>query len=828
MGLLGRGGMGEVYRADDLTLGQAVALKFLPEGLQTNAGRRERFREEVRIARQIAHPNVCRVYDIGEYEGRTFTTMEFVDGEDLVSLLRRIGRLPQEKGLEIARQLCAGLAAIHDRGVLHRDLKPANVMIDGRGRVRITDFGLSAAAGGVDGGEVRAGTPAYMAPEQLSGREVTAKSDVFALGLVLYEIFTGKRAFDARSIAELQRLHRDSSPASPSTVLPNLDPVIERVIERCLDKDPARRPSSAIAIAAALPGGDPVAAALAAGETPSPEMVAASGKSGGVRPVVGLVVFVAVLVALFLESTTLAKLRIHRILPFERPPAVLDDRARQILARIGHDVPPGDHASGFDADDAIVAWVTKGDSIAAHTDALRGGRIPLATYWIRQSRRTMLPQDSSGKISPTDPAPVVPGMSLVSVDPAGRLVDLRIVPESPIGARDSLASTNWSVLFEEAGLDPAAFTPVEPERAPPVYAEERAAWTGTVPGAPEIPLRVEAAAAGGKPVWFASFGPWAPLAAESAQQIGGQNTVGERILTLVVLVMLGVALFLAHRNLRLGRGDRRGSLRLMGFLFGCGVLGWMLTADHVPEPADEMGMVFASLGIVLFFSFLFVSFYLALEPYVRRLWPDRLVSWTRLLLGRWRDPLVGRDILVGGAMFFLTTMLGVGIQAFGNRSGAPTLPPKLVNYTAMESTRSLIDHMFSALTNSIFNPMFFLLFLVLLRVLLRRQWIAAIVFVLLAMLLFGGGSGQGMFGYVQEVIWGTIVVVVLIRFGLLAFIVGFFLNFLVTGLPLTLDASHWWFASSCFVFALAAGLIVYGIWAALSGRSLLRDELTRS
>ncbi len=419
VGLLGRGGMGEVYRADDLTLGQAVALKFLPEELQTNAGRRDRFREEVRIARQIAHPNVCRVYDIGEVDGRTFTTMEFVDGEDLVSLLRRIGRLPQEKGLEIARQLCAGLAAIHDRGVLHRDLKPANVMIDGRGRVRITDFGLSAAAEGIDGSEVRAGTPAYMAPEQLAGREVSAKSDIFALGLVLYEIFTGKRAFEARSLAELQRLHRDSTPASPSSVLSNLDPVIERVIERCLEKDPARRPSSAIAIAAALPGGDPVAAALAAGETPSPEMVAASGTSRGVKPIVAVIVFAAVLVALFFESTTLAKLRIHRVIPFEKPPAVLEERTREILARIGHDAPVGDRASGFDADDAIVAWATQGDSIGARTDALRGGRIPLASYWMRQSPRTMLPRDSGGRVSPTDPAPVLGGMSLVSVDPVG-------------------------------------------------------------------------------------------------------------------------------------------------------------------------------------------------------------------------------------------------------------------------------------------------------------------------------------------------------------------------------------------------------------------------
>ena len=162
----------------------------------------ERFRNEVRIARRVSHPNVCRVYDVGEVEGQTFFTMEYVDGEDLASLLRRIGRLPPDKALDIARQLCAGLAAAHAKGVLHRDLKPANIMLDGRGQVVITDFGLAGVADDIRGPEVRSGTPAYMAPEQLAGKEVTTRSDIYALGLVLYEVFTGKRAF-AESAAKL-------------------------------------------------------------------------------------------------------------------------------------------------------------------------------------------------------------------------------------------------------------------------------------------------------------------------------------------------------------------------------------------------------------------------------------------------------------------------------------------------------------------------------------------------------------------------------------------------------------------------------------------------
>src|SRR5947208_8386479 len=282
--LAGRGGMGEVYRAEDVTLGQVVALKFLPERLSQDARALARFHAEVRNARQVSHPNVCRVFDIGETDGTLFLTMEYVDGEDLASVVRRIGRLSPDKATEIARQICAGLAAAHERGVIHRDLKPANVMLDGAGKIRITDFGLAGVAASIKGEEARAGTPAYMAPEQLAGKEVTPKSDIYSLGLVLYEILTGKRAFEASTLQELVRLRESGTITNPSMLVRDLDPLIERVILRCLETDPGKRPASALQVAAALPGGDPLAAALAAGETPSPEMVAAAGATEGMKP----------------------------------------------------------------------------------------------------------------------------------------------------------------------------------------------------------------------------------------------------------------------------------------------------------------------------------------------------------------------------------------------------------------------------------------------------------------------------------------------------------------------------------------------------------------
>src|ERR1700682_3015165 len=222
--LLGTGGMGEVYRATDLKLGQPVALKFLPAATADDPAALARFHNEVRIARQIAHPNVCRVYDIGEVEGMAYISMEYVDGEDLHSLLRRIGRLPSDKALEITRKLCAGLAAAHDKGVLHRDLKPSNIMIDGRGHVLITDFGLAGIMGQIEGVEARNGTPGYMAPEQLSGTEVSAQSDIYALGVVLYEMFTGKRPFQASTRAELIKLTEEGMPPPPRKIVKEIDP----------------------------------------------------------------------------------------------------------------------------------------------------------------------------------------------------------------------------------------------------------------------------------------------------------------------------------------------------------------------------------------------------------------------------------------------------------------------------------------------------------------------------------------------------------------------------------------------------------------------------
>jgi serine/threonine protein kinase/tetratricopeptide (TPR) repeat protein len=242
IGRIGRGGMGDVWRAEDLVLRTEVAVKLIDAPGRDG---RERILHEVRVARQITHPAICRVFDVGEADGGVvFYTMEFVGGEDLASLLRRVGRLPSDRVVDIAHQLCAGLAAAHTQGVLHRDLKPANVLIDDQGQVRITDFGIAIPRSDANVHH-RTGTPGYMAPEQTTaGTTLSERTDVYALGVVLYELLVGRHPFPTPNA---------SAPARPSTLVSHVDPQLENVILQAISPLPADRPASALDMAGLLP-----------------------------------------------------------------------------------------------------------------------------------------------------------------------------------------------------------------------------------------------------------------------------------------------------------------------------------------------------------------------------------------------------------------------------------------------------------------------------------------------------------------------------------------------------------------------------------------------
>jgi eukaryotic-like serine/threonine-protein kinase len=823
VGLLGRGGMGEVYRADDMKLDQPVALKFLPEALQQDPDRLDRFYGEVRLARQIAHPSICRVYDVVEEEdGTPFLSMEYVDGEDLGSLARRIGRLPVDKALEVARQLCAGLSAAHEKGVLHRDLKPENVMIDGRGHARITDFGLAVGIDGVSAGDVRSGTPAYMSPEQLAGREVTVRSDVYALGLVLYELFTGRKAVEASSLAELERKVREEAPTPPSELVPDLDPAIERAIVRCLEKDPRHRPASVSLVAAALPGGDPLAAALAAGETPSPELVAAAGTTSGLRPSTAWALLLGVLLALPLLPVLWQPQTITALVPMEKTPDALEDRGRELLGRIGQAGAGTDRARGFAIDIDYLLRILQNDQSATRWQALRSGP-PVCQFWYRQSPRSLKSSGVRARVTWDEPPPLEPEMAGLRFDTRGRLIQLYVVPpqlETPPVA--PLPSPDFDVLFSAAGLERGVFRAVEPRWTPPFFADARAAWDGVHPERPDVPLHVEAASYRGRPVFFHVLPPWA----RADRTIPYQWTRSQRAAQIIgiglFLGIMATAALMARRNVRLGRGDKVGAHRLARYMTLVMGVVWMVNADHVFDLNDELTLLVRGLGMALLLGAIMFTLYLALEPLVRRRWPQTMISWTRVLAGLWRDPLVGRDVLVGTAAGILAALLTAFARALPAWAGQAATLPHSPHLDSLLGARDVVSVLVAQQMDAAALGIGYLLVVTLLRQLTRSTW-AALGILLLVLSLPDTliGVAPAWMVLVATVLINGIAGVVFVRLGLLAGIVTVYVMNMLMTFPLSTDLSSWTATPTFWVAGVVVALVVYGFRTALGGRPAL-------
>jgi len=235
--------MGNVYRVEDTKVKEEVALKLIRPEIAADKNTIERFRNELRIARKIRHQNVCQMYDLGEEEGTHFITMEYIPGEDLKSLITRVGHLPIDKAISLARQISEGLADAHRLGIVHRDLKSRNIMIDKNGNARIMDFGLarSIESDEITGTGTIVGTPKYMSPEQVEGKEVDHRSDVYSLGIILYEMVTGKVPFTADTNLAIAMKHREKTPKDPKTLNPQIPDHFRTVILKCLEKKKENR-----------------------------------------------------------------------------------------------------------------------------------------------------------------------------------------------------------------------------------------------------------------------------------------------------------------------------------------------------------------------------------------------------------------------------------------------------------------------------------------------------------------------------------------------------------------------------------------------------------
>ncbi|MCG8457261.1 MAG: serine/threonine protein kinase [Holophagales bacterium] len=822
--VVGRGGMGEVVRADDLKLGEPVALKFLPALLADDPPALAQLRHEVRLARRVSHPNICRVHDIGEAEGLHFLSMEYVDGEDLASLLRRIGRLPSNKGIELAQQLCAGLGAAHEQGILHRDLKPANVMIDGRGRVRITDFGVATLQEQASSGRGLSGTPAYMAPELLSDPTPTVASDVWALGLVLFEIFTGRRAFHAGSPAEL--VADDKPPERPSALVRGLDGDIERILLSCLEKEPAQRPASASEVAAALPGGDPLAAAVAAGKTPSPEMVAASPDRAGLRPGVAAAMLAFVLLGFGAQEMVRERIDTPGTVVAGKSPAVLLDRARDLVGDLGYgESPVGELAYGLSYDPQHRAFWSDPSGPRNWQEEV-GAPV---YFWYRQRPRppTLDPFGDWGR----QEGPLGPAVGTVRLrlDLDGHLRRLEAVPPHRAAGRSGSPALGplprdnpWGDLFVSAGLDPGLFEPVAPSWPPPVYAHRRAAWR-TFDGQ----LAVEAAASEGKAVYFEIFALRSAVD-ETPESRGAPFELAQNLTMAIFLGLLVAGGWIASRNLRLDRSDRQGAGRLTALVFGLEVLGWMLRFEPGLAVHPWGQRLIETLGRALFIAATVGVYYLAFEPSVRRLWPQALVSWSRLIGGRLRDPRIGRDLLIGGVFgvcmiwsgglgFLLSDWLGQGERVLAT-----------ANLDALLGTPQVLAQLLLLVRKALYMTFLHMLFLLLLRLVIRRVELLAVAFVAIETVLIyswfayffqAPEPSDWLFAFLMACCMAALVM----RFGLVATFSATLIFFEPSMFPVVTTRLSSWSAAGTVLVALAIGGLMVFAFLSVAGRPWFRD-----
>ncbi|MEM9553045.1 MAG: serine/threonine-protein kinase [Acidobacteriota bacterium] len=818
---LGGGGMGEVYRADDLVLQEPVALKFLRPDIAS-----EHLVREVRLARQVTHASVCRVYDVGTIDDRPFLSMEYVDGEDLASLLTRLGRLPSDRCAPIAYQLFAGLAAAHARGVLHRDLKPANVMIDGRGQVKITDFGIAAQADDPER-TLMVGTPAYMAPEQLAGLEVTTRSDLYSLGVVLYEACTGRHPFDGATRDEMLEAHLQRRPAPPSGLIDDLEPRLERLILRCLEKNPSERPGSALAAAAALGGGDPLELAAAVGDTPSPDLVASAGGRGELgRSAAALLALAATLLLVVSFVLTPDARRLDRE-TFELPPQALEVKAQEVLQDLGWQLDTIDTASGWTRSRASLAPLAAGES-------LPDPRAPAASsiyFWYRQSPKalisanieTMIYEDLQASLA--DPPLSSPGMALVVLHPSGFLDELEVVPfdeavEVPPRSDPTTPSLDIDAILAAAGLDPARFELAPGTFPPPSFADERWSLTGTSAERPDLDLRIELAGYAGRPTYFRlrSSLPGAESGPEPHRLVAAVSNVVDEIwewYDLVNMLVIAIAVPLAFSNLRRGRGDRRGAQRLAIVLAAGSLLEWIFLGPHIGDVSIEWALVNVHVMRALLEAALIWVLYLALEPTVRRMLPHALVAWTRLLRGHLRDPLVGRNLAVGGVVGLCWALADHLDHLLPRWLELAHLPPAVGSLQldfASDATSSLGCTVLLAHSAGV-EAVFSLLILALLRILMRgNTWAAILAYAVLFTALY---APVGVVPSVSLWTFGVFIAftegLVLARFGLLAFAAASFSFNMVRYFPLTYEVDAWYAGAGLFAGAVIAALIAYGL-----------------
>ncbi|MCX6553013.1 MAG: hypothetical protein NTY02_18765, partial [Acidobacteria bacterium] len=571
-----------------------------------------------------------------------------------------------------------------------------------------------------------------------------------------------------------------------------------------------------IAVAAALPGGDPLAAALAAGETPSPAMVAAAGEDRGLSPrlAIGSLVAVGVLLAVVLAFVN--EYGFTRFVPLDYPPDVLESKAQDVLRRFGYTDTPDDTARGFSWNQDYIQWATQNISGRNRWDAVRRGREPGVVFWYRASPRQIMAQNSfsdglaGGRVSMDDPPFQRVNEQRVWLTSTGHLLRFEAVPpemEPPPAA--PAPPVDWRVAFEYAGLDQKWFSPVEPTWAPLAWGDTRVAWEGKRPGTEGHLIRVEAASWHGRPISFRIIRPWTKAERQESTQ-RAQNPVTQAVVLVVLFTLATGAVILARRNILLERSDRRGAARLASFVFVMTMIAWAIEADHILITAEILLLIMATAS-ALFAAAVVWLLYVALEPYVRRRWPHTIITWNRVLAGRVRDPLVGRDLLFGLAYGLLQCTLAWAGIALARQFGPVEPVPITPVLDPLVASRYIITAGFGQIYSSIVSALGVFMLLFLLRTALRREWLAVGVF--LALIVAASSIGRDLPWLLAPLALAAsaLAVTVLLRFGLVAYTVGSFVSSSLTvGFPLSTDPSRGYTGPSVAVLLGLVAAAAYG------------------
>jgi len=583
-------------------------------------------------------------------------------------------------------------------------------------------------------------------------------------------------------------------------------------------------------VSAAMPGGDQLAAALAAGDTPSPEMVAAAGERSALRPAVGVGLVAFTLAMLAVLTMLSGRFAVFHRIPLPRSTDSLKDRAQELIERLGYTDSPADTAYAWDLNIEYLQWARPGQATPNPWPALSSGRTQTALFWYRTSPAPLQPSYSNNQPTQVDPPLTLSTMRLVRLDPNGRLLEFHAVPpqvEEPSPVAPTAA--DWAPLFEAAGLPLAAFHDVEPRWTPRSFADTRRAWEGPLPGVPEVTARVEAASYRGRPMYFSVLPPWTMpgrMVAPAANAVGNLLTA---LAVLIAFALLTVTLILARRHLRTGRGDRRGAFRTASVLFVVVCAGFLLRARVFSDLAVEYERLGLILAISIYNALNVWLFYIALEPYVRRFWPQLLIGWTRLISGYVRDPLVGRDVLLGVAAgtvgAFLIASRELAPHLLGLRPATPVLPSPLI----LLGARHVLAVALQIVRRALGNAMQCVGIVVFLKIVVKRTWLvlALSTIAILPIAMSGTFAAEQLSIELPIALLGiALVLTVLLRFGLLSLFVTFYTFLLIEAFPLTTDFSRPYAGTSVALLAAVAGLSVCGLIASrgdepIFGRTIL-------